>query len=100
MEPVVQSIEECEGKHPSEMLSSFDHTIPLDYREHHFGVRLASEAGSFRCERRSQLQKVVDFTVENDDVAPLLRHHRLASFGGQIDDGKSPMTEREPDSCI
>src|SRR5437868_438642 len=100
MEPVVQSIEECEGKHPSEMLSSFDHTIPLDYRKHHFGVRLTAEAGSLRCELRSQLQKVVDLAVEDYDVAPLLRHHRLASFGGQIDDGKAPMTEREPDSRI
>jgi len=69
MEPVVPSIEECEGKHPSEMLSSLDYTIPLDYRKHYFGVRLAAEANALRLQLRSQFKKVVNLAVEDDDVA-------------------------------
>ena len=39
---------------------------------------------------------IVDFAVEDDDEAAVVREHRLVAGGRQVDDRQPPVAERDP----
>src|SRR5262245_20283091 len=90
---MVPSIRDRKGKHPEQLLGQTAPPLPVSVQEH-FGVRLCSESMAARDQFLTQLDVVVDLSVEGDDEIALVGRHRLVSVR-QIDNRQSAMPKDE-----
>ena len=73
-----------------------------------FGIGRAApgNAADFPLQRLPQSAEIIDFAVERDDVAAILRQHRLMPRRRKINDGQAAMRQRDaarfvkPDSGV
>src|SRR5437763_1594009 len=80
--------------------------IFAESRKHHLSVRVAAELMTRAFEGRFELLKIVDFTVENQNVAPISRAHWLMPLATQVLNCQSTMHQADsglrigPDALI
>src|SRR4030095_7963141 len=64
--------------------------------QQNFSVCLRVKAVAFAGELFAQLAIVVNLSVENYDQSAVARKHRLVARRAGIDDGQTPVAERDP----
>ena len=62
-------------------------------RQDNLCIRCRAKHHAPRLEVTPQCTEVIDFTIEDDHVAPAERLHRLGGPGIEIKDGETPMAE-------
>ena len=94
-QPPREAVEQREREHPGGARERPLEPPRLDRREQGLGVAGAAEAYAAVLEVAPQLAEIVDLAVAGEHVAAARRDHRLAPGGGQIDDRKAAVAERD-----
>src|SRR5579875_3932438 len=89
-------IPQCQCEHPVRPMQGPDRPPLFDRSQEHLRVRGAREHHVAPLELPPNLAMVVELTVERKRVAPAPGRHRLVARRGQVDDGKSAESERDP----
>src|SRR5262249_32890452 len=82
-----------EGEHSAQVSEAALQPLAREKAQQHLGVRAAAKAPSLPLERMAELLEFVALRVEDDDVAPVGRRHRLVPRLGQVDDGEPSKTQ-------
>ena len=63
--------------------------------QQHLGVRFGAEGEAFGLQLFAQLAVVVDFAVKDQHQRAAVIQHGLCALLGEVDDGKSAMSQRD-----
>ena len=90
-------IPDDEGEHAAQ---ARQHRRPLlrEQGQQHFGIRTGAERSPLRRQLVAQFPEVVDFAVEDNDVTPADRVHRLIGPRVEIENGQAAVAE--PDTVL
>src|SRR4030095_3412518 len=86
-----EGIPEDKGEHPVQPLDNVRTPTTVAF-ENHLGIGAGSERRARSRERLTQLNEIINFTVENYDITPIATLHRLIA-GGQVNNRQPTMAE-------
>ena len=89
------AVPDGEGEHAAQLGQTGFQTITLEQAEQHLGIGMPEKLFSLSLQFAAQIRKIIDFTVKDDDVAPIRAEHRLMPRRRQINDGQPD----KPEAC-
>ena len=103
------SIPDGKGKHSHAALQRIGNTPAFEPGQQSFRVGMPAPAAisstsrpgrrstlRLGCHRLAQIDMVIDFAIEHDDISSTAGSHRLHACRRQIDDGEPPMPQSDP----